>query len=154
MTKNQTTAPVLRAMTPADHNAVLALWQATEGIGLNESDTPEAIAAYLVRNPGFSLVAEIEGVIVGALLGGHDGRRGYLHHLAVASLHRRRGLGRALVGESLARLHAQGITKCNIFLYANNAAGRAFWLREGWAPREDLFLVQKAISASSQPTGC
>jgi ribosomal protein S18 acetylase RimI-like enzyme len=133
---------------------VLALWKASEGIGLNESDTREAIAAYLVRNPGFSLVAEIKGVIVGALLCGHDGRRGYLHHLAVASPHRRRGLVRTLVGESLARLRAQGITKCNIFLFANNAAGRAFWLREGWAPREDLVLVQKTISASAFPNGC
>jgi N-acetylglutamate synthase len=154
MTKNQTTAPVLRAMTPADYDAVLALWQASEGIGLNESDTREAIADYLVRNPGFSIVAEIEGAIVGALLCGHDGRRGYLHHLAVASPHRRRGLGRTLVGESLARLRAQGITKCNIFLFANNAAGRAFWLREGWAPREDLVLVQKAISGCALPNGC
>jgi ribosomal protein S18 acetylase RimI-like enzyme len=153
MTKNQTAAPVLRAMTPVDYDAVLALWQASEGIGLNESDTREAIAAYLVRNPGFSLVAEIEGVIVGALLGGHDGRRGYLHHLAVASRHRRRGLGRTLVGESLARLRAQGITKCNIFLFANNADGQAFWLREGWAVREDLALVQKAISAPAFPKG-
>jgi ribosomal protein S18 acetylase RimI-like enzyme len=154
MTKKQAAAPVLRAMTPADYHAVLALWRASEGIGLNESDTREAIAAYLMRNPGFSLVTEIEGVIVGALLSGHDGRRGYLHHLAVASPHRRRGLGRALVDESLARLHAQGIAKCNIFLFANNAAGRAFWLREGWTPREDLVLVQKAISACALSTGC
>jgi putative acetyltransferase len=153
--KNKPTiTPVLRAMTPVDYDAVLALWQASEGIGLNESDTREAIAAYLVRNPGFSLVAEIEGVIVGALLGGHDGRRGYLHHLAVASRHRRRGLGRTLVGESLARLRAQGITKCNIFLFANNADGRAFWLREGWAVREDLALVQKAISAPAFSNEC
>jgi ribosomal protein S18 acetylase RimI-like enzyme len=149
-----TTAAGLRAMTPADYDAVLALWQSSEGIGLNESDTREAIAAYLVRNPGFSLVAEVKGVIVGALLCGHDGRRGYLHHLAVASPHRRRGLGRTLVDESIARLRAQGITKCNIFLFANNAAGRAFWLRQGWAPREDLVVVQKAISVSAFSNAC
>ncbi|HXB01570.1 MAG TPA: GNAT family N-acetyltransferase [Opitutaceae bacterium] len=154
MTKKPTAAPGLRAMTPADYDAVLALWQASEGIGLNESDTREAIAAYLARNPGFSLVVEIEGVIVGALLGGHDGRRGYLHHLAVSNPHRRRGIGRTLVDESLARLRAHGIPKCNIFLFANNAAGRAFWLREGWAPREDLVLVQKAISTSAFSNAC
>jgi ribosomal protein S18 acetylase RimI-like enzyme len=141
-------------MTPADYDAVLALWQASEGIGLNESDTREAIAAYLVRNPGLSFVAETEGKIAGAVLCGHDGRRGYLHHLAVAKSHRRRGLGCALVDKCLARLRAQGITKCNIFLFANNAAGRAFWLREGWAPREDLVVVQKAISDCAQSTGC
>jgi GNAT superfamily N-acetyltransferase len=154
VTKKPTASPGLRTMTPGDYDAVLALWQASEGLGLNESDTREAIAAYLVRNPGLSLVAEIEGLVVGATLCGHDGRRGYLHHLAVAHQHRRRGLGRTLVSESLARLRAQGITKCNIFLFAKNAAGRAFWLREGWAPREDLVLVQKAISDCALSTGC
>ena len=141
-------------MTPADYDAVFALWQASEGIGLNESDTRGAIASYLVRNPGLSLVAEIGNEIAGALLCGHDGRRGYLHHLAVAPQHRRRGLGRTLVDESLARLRAQGITKCNIFLYADNAAGRAFWLHEGWAPREDLVVVQKSVTAYAPSTGC
>ena len=125
---------------------MLALWRSCEGIGLSDSDTREALAAYLVRNPGLSLVAtDADGVIVGAILGGHDGRRGYLHHLAVAPAHRGQGLGRQLVEESLARLHQLGIEKCNIFLYADNAAGRAFWLREGWSPREDLVVVQKVI---------
>ena len=154
MTLKQTATPLLRVMTPADYDAVFALWQASEGMGLNESDTREAIAAYLARNPGLSLVAEIEGNLAGALLCGHDGRRGYLHHLAVEPQHRRRGLGRTLVGESLERLRAHGITKCNIFLYANNAAGRTFWLREGWSPRDDLVLVQKSISATAESNGC
>jgi putative acetyltransferase len=141
-------------MTPADYDAVFTLWQASEGMGLNESDTREAITAYLTRNPGLSLIAEIEGQVAGAVLCGHDGRRGYLHHLAVAPQYRRRGLGRSLVDESLARLRAQGITKCNIFLYASNEAGRAFWLSEGWAPREDLVVVQKSISTCAQSNGC
>jgi len=136
----------LRDFTLADYDTVLALWRSSEGIGLNESDTSAAIAAYLVRNPGLSLVATDEaGVIVGAVLGGHDGRRGYLHHLAVAPAHRGRGLGRSLVDETLTRLHRHGIQKCSIFLYANNAAGRAFWLREGWSARADLVVVQKVI---------
>jgi ribosomal protein S18 acetylase RimI-like enzyme len=154
MLKSQTAAPVLRAMTPADYDAVLALWQASEGVGLNESDTREAVAVYLARNPGFSLVAEKDGATAGAVLCGHDGRRGYLHHLAVARQHRGRGLGRALVEESLTRLRAHGITKCNIFLYAGNSAGRAFWRREGWVLREDLIVVQKSVADSVSPTGC
>jgi putative acetyltransferase len=136
----------LRDFALTDYDTVLALWRSCEGIGLSESDTREAIAAYLVRNPGLSLVAtEADGVIVGAVLGGHDGRRGYLHHLAVVPAHRGQGLGRRLVEESLARLRQLGIEKCNIFLYADNAAGRAFWLREGWSSREDLVVVQKVI---------
>jgi ribosomal protein S18 acetylase RimI-like enzyme len=136
----------LRDFSLTDYDTVLVLWRSCEGIGLNESDTREAIAAFLVRNPGLSLVATDEdGGIVGAVLGGHDGRRGYLHHLAVVPAHRGRGLGRRLVDETLARLRRHGIPKCSIFLYADNAAGRAFWLREGWSAREDLVVVQKVI---------
>jgi putative acetyltransferase len=145
----------LRDFVLTDYDTVLALWRSCEGIGLSESDTRDAIAAFLVRNPGLSLVAtDTDGVIVGAVLGGHDGRRGYLHHLAVLPAHRGRGLGRALVDETLARLRRLGIQKCNIFLYAHNAAGRAFWLREGWSAREDLVVVQKAIldSGPIRPT--
>ena len=69
-------------MTMADYPAVRSLWERTEGMGLNESDTPEAIAMFLERNPGLSLVIDSpDGEIVGAVLCGHDGRRGYLHHL-------------------------------------------------------------------------
>ena len=136
----------LRDFVLADYDTVLALWRSCAGIGLNESDTREAMAAFLIRNPSLSLVATAkDGAIVGAVLGGHDGRRGYLHHLAVAPAHRGRGLGRRLVDETLARLRRHGIQKCSIFLFADNAAGRAFWLREGWTAREDLVVVQKVI---------
>ena len=141
------TGYTLREFSPGDYAAVNALWQASEGVGLNESDTRAGIAAFLERNPHLSLVAtDATGAIVGAVLCGHDGRRGYLHHLAVAPAHRRRGLGRALVEQCLRRLRVVGILKCNLFLYASNAAGRAFWLRHGWAARDDLVLVQRAVS--------
>ena len=136
----------LRDFTLADYDAALALWQSCEGIGLNASDTRPAIAAYLVRNPGLSLVAtDAAGALVGAVLCGHDGRRGYLHHLAVASAHRRRGLGRRLVETALDRLRVTGIPKCNLFLYATNTDGRAFWERCGWSARTDLVLIQRPL---------
>jgi ribosomal protein S18 acetylase RimI-like enzyme len=93
-----------------------------------------------------SFVATNCGHIVGAMLGGHDGRRGYLHHLAVVPRWRHRGIGRALVEASLAQLRAAGVPKCNLFLYGHNAAGRAFWLKHGWTAREDLVLVQKTLA--------
>ncbi len=138
----------LRTMKPADYETVLALWRASEGIGLNESDARRPIALYLKRNRNLSLVAEVNGQIVGAVLCGHDGRRGYLHHLAVARGYRRHGIGRALVAECLARLNAAGIPKCNIFLFATNAAGRVFWLREGWSARKELLLLQKPTASA------
>lgn len=103
--------PAIAPMTPADFPEVLALWAATEGVGLNESDTPEQLAAYLQRNPGFSLVARDTGRrVVGAVLCGHEGRRGYLHHLAVAADQRGLGLGRRLTDTCLAELKRAGIT--------------------------------------------
>src|SRR5580692_3692620 len=95
----------IEPMTIADFDDVTALWQKTEGVGLNESDTREAIAIFLERNPGLSLIArDGRRKIIGAVLCGHDGRRGYLHHLAVASEHRRQGIGKTLVEACLSKL--------------------------------------------------
>ncbi len=136
----------VRELGLPDYDRVIALWRSCEGVGLNESDTQEGIERFLSRNVGLSLVAEShEGALIGAVLCGHDGRRGYLHHLAVAPGYRRRGLGRTLVETCLARLRPLGIAKCNIFLYATNAAGRAFWLQHGWKAREDLVVLQRPV---------
>ncbi len=129
---------VIRSMTIADYEAVLQLWRQTEGVGLNESDTRDRVGAFLERNPGLSRVVLRGGQIVGAVLCGHDGRRGYLHHLAVAAAHRKLGLGKALVEACLADLAQRDISKCNIFLFADNADGEAFWKHNGWAKRPDL----------------
>lgn len=144
---------VIRPMTEADHWQVFALWQETEGIGLGESDSPVAVSAYLQRNPGMSGLAVLPSEqIVGAALCGHDGRRGYLHHLAVARPFRRQGIARQLLAYCFAGLARCGIPKCNIFLFAYNDAGRAFWLREGWRPRPDLDVLQKPIVADALNT--
>jgi len=128
-----------------DFDEVCRLWQSTKGVGLSESDSRPNIAAYLARNPEMSFVARSGGEIVGAVLCGHDGRRGYLHHLAVAKAHRKMGVGKKLVETCLARLAAFGIPKCNIFLYADNAAGESFWKHNGWVKRSDLQVMQKAV---------
>jgi ribosomal protein S18 acetylase RimI-like enzyme len=144
----------LRTLTIADYDAVYALWQQTEGIGLNDSDTREAIAAFLDHNPNLSQVACNEaGQIVGTVLCGHDGRRGYLHHLAVNRADRKRGIGRSLVNECLNKLAGLKIQKCNLFLFANNTPGRTFWLHQGWTAREDIVLVQKELKPGKS-CGC
>jgi N-acetylglutamate synthase len=136
----------LRSLAISDYDAVYALWQKTEGMGLGDSDSREAIAAFLDRNCGLSAVACFaDGQLVGAVLCGHDGRRGYLHHLAVARSHRNQGIGRALVDGCLTKLAALKIQKANLFLFANNAEGRTFWLKQGWSAREDIVLVQKGL---------
>ena len=132
----------VRVFRIEDYDGVIALWRRTEGVGLNESDTRRAIAAYLLRNPRMSFVAERDDRIIGAVLCGHDGRRGYLHHLAVSKRYRQRGLGRRLVDACLAKLRRVGIQKCNIFIFANNAAGMKFWSHTGWKLRTELRLMQ------------
>jgi N-acetylglutamate synthase len=136
----------VRVFQIEDFAAVIALWRRAEGVGLNESDRRPAIAAYLRRNPKLSFVAEHEGRIVGAVLCGHDGRRGYLHHLAVSKRHRGRGIGRQLVNACLAKLRRAGIQKCNIFIFADNTEGMKFWKRAGWSLRRELRLMQLQLA--------
>ena len=138
----------LRTLVPADYDRVIALWRDTEGMGLGASDTREAVEAFLLRNPGLSRVAEDArtGELAGAVLCGHDGRRGYLHHLAVAKPLRGRGLGRWLAEACLAELGALGLEKCTIFLFADNEAGMSFWRHAGWKARTDLVVVQKTLA--------
>jgi ribosomal protein S18 acetylase RimI-like enzyme len=148
---------VLRGFRVSDYDEVLRLWKRTEGVGLNESDTRPAIASFLRRNPGLSFVAVRQGRIVGAVLCGHDGRRGYLHHLAVARRHRRQGIGIQLINACLVRLRAAGIHKCNIFVYTGHAAGMGFWQHNGWKLRADLRLMQIQLhdeSSAGAERGC
>lgn len=129
-----------------DYASVHALWEACEGIGLHDDvDSRDGIARYLERNPGLSFVARDGDRIVGAVLAGHDGRRGYLHHLAVHPDARHRGLGRQLVAAALAALRAEGIAKCHIFVFRDNPAGRAFWESCGWHLRQDIDLLSISI---------
>ena len=131
-------------MTREDYDAVMGLWRATPGIGLDvDSDSREGIERYLKRNPGLSFVAEEHGTLVGAVLCGHDSRRGYLNHLAVTVSHRNRGIGKALTTRCLETLAKRGIPRCNIFLYRSNTAGEAFWKHNGWDSRQDIGLMQK-----------
>jgi len=136
----------IRAMSIEDYEAVHSLWIATPGIGLNESDTRAATEAFLMRNPGMSAVAFEGARLVGAILCGHDGRRGYLHHLAVGVAWRGRGIARRLLARCFDQLSACGIPKCNIFLFSDNAEGASFWLHEGWSRRSDLQVLQKPVA--------
>lgn len=102
------------------YESVLNLWMQCEGIGLSDSDSKENIQSYLNRNPGMSFIAVIDNKIVGAVLAGHDGRRGYIHHLAVLPNHRRQGIGGLLLKNSLSKLKDSGILKCHILLFNNN----------------------------------
>jgi ribosomal protein S18 acetylase RimI-like enzyme len=134
----------IRQMTIRDYDAVISLWRGIPGIGLdNDSDSRLGITLYLKRNPGLSFVAQIQDMIIGTVLSGHDGRRGYLHHLAVVASHRKLGIGKMLTSRCLRALGKQGIPKCNIFLLRSNSKGRSFWKHNDWNVRQDLSVLQK-----------
>jgi ribosomal protein S18 acetylase RimI-like enzyme len=137
----------LHPMTMADYEEAMALWQRTEGIGLRPADAPEHIARFLARNPGLSFVARDGATLVGTVMCGHDGRRGYLHHLAVEPSHRRQGIGRALVAQVLAALRALDINKCHLFVIKENTAAIAFWQRIGWELRQDIVIMSHFTGA-------
>ena len=125
-------------MTIEDHDAVIGLLTATSGVRLREADSREATARYLERNPGLNFIALIDESIVGCVMCGHDGRRGYLQHLAVSQQHRRRGIGSALVKACLAKLESLGILKTHIDVLVGNQQAHDFWRRRGWHQRDDI----------------
>lgn len=132
-----------RELTLADYDVVIALWQSADGVGLSDADSREAIDRYLARNPGLSFTAWDGDGLVGAVLCGHDGRRGYVHHLAVRPSYRRQGIGTALATRCLDALAAEGIDKCHLFVFAVNADAIAFWKRAGWIQRGDLNVMSR-----------
>jgi ribosomal protein S18 acetylase RimI-like enzyme len=129
---------------PRDYEPVMALWRATDGITLREMDSREGILAYLTRNPGLSFVARDGDVLVGAVLAGTDGRRGYLQHLAVAPAYRGWGVGREMAERVIEALSAAGIAKCHLMVRAENETAKAFWEHLGWTMRDDISLMSHA----------
>lgn len=137
----------IRIMTPDDYEGALACWMACEGMGLNTTDdSPEGIAKFLVRNPNTCFVAEINRHIVGAILTGHDGRRGYIYHTAVHPDHHNQGIGGTLVDAALRALADEGIIKVALVVFARNEAGNAFWQHLGFTSRDDLTYRNKALA--------
>jgi [ribosomal protein S5]-alanine N-acetyltransferase len=136
----------LRVFLPGDVASARALWQATPGVGLSSADEAPALQRFLARNPGCSQVATRGTTLVGALLAGHDGRRGWLHHVVVDAASRRRGIGRALVQRALAALHDAGVHKCHVMVFGANADGIGFWRAAAATERVELALF-------SLPTG-
>ena len=134
---------VIREMTIRDYDEVGGLWRSSEGVGLSDADSREGAARFLERNPGLSFVARDGEHLVGVVLCGHDGRRGYIHHLAVSKPHRRQGLGRALVERCLSALGRDGIGKGHIFVFADNQDTVAFWRSIGWTQRVELVMMSQ-----------
>lgn len=130
---------VIRSMSIEDYPAVKALWRSIRGFGIRSiDDSEEGVARFLARNPGISVVAEREEEIVGAILCGHDGRRGCLYHVCVREDCRMQGIGKAMVVFCMEALKKEQINKVSLIAFTKNDVGNAFWKQIGWTKREDL----------------
>jgi N-acetylglutamate synthase len=118
-----------------DYEAAVELWKRVEGLDIAEGDDPESIGRFLKQNRGLSRVATDGSTVIGAALCGHDGRRGYIYHLAVDPNYQGRRLGKQLVDECLEGLRLAGLERANILVAKDNPRGLEFWRRAGW---EDL----------------
>jgi len=136
----------IRMMSLDDYESVYSLWLNTPNMGLNNlDDSKEGIAKYLARNPNTCFVAEKDDVIIGVILCGHDGRRGYIHHTAVAGSEQRSGIGAALLNAAMTALECEGITKAVLVVFDRNEKGNAFWEKQGFTMRPDLIYRNKSI---------
>ena len=137
---------IIRVMNIDDYDGVYDLWINTPGMGLNETDdSREGIEKYLKRNPTTCFVAEEEGKIIGVIMAGHDGRRGYIHHTAVLPEYRKQGIARSLVEHAMDALDREGSNKVALVAFGSNEDGNAFWEKVGFTSRGDLVYRNKNI---------
>lgn len=129
----------IRQMTIDDYEEVYKLWQGIHGFGIRSiDDSHEGVDRFLKRNPGISTVAIADDKIVGAILCGHDGRRGCLYHVCVHEAYRKCGIGKSMAVSCMRALQAEHINKVNIIAFKSNELGNNFWKEEGWTFRDDL----------------
>lgn len=138
---------VIRFMTIEDYEKVYQLWLSCIGMGLNNlDDSKDGIAIYLDRNPDTCFVAEKSDEIIGVIIAGHDGRRGFIYHTAVNPDYRNQGIATKLVNAAMNALKANGINKVALVVFDRNEVGNAFWEKVGFTAREDLVYRNKAIA--------
>ena len=116
-------------------------------MGLNDlDDSKEGIERFLNRNPKTCFVAEEDQRIIGVIIAGNDGRRGYIYHTAVDPDHRHQLIATRLVNEAVEALRSLGINKVALVVFSDNSDGNAFWEKNGFTKREDLVYRNKALT--------
>lgn len=138
---------VIRKMTIEDYDNVYQLWMSCTGMGLNNlDDSREGIDKFLFRNPDTCLVAENGTGLIGAILVGNDGRRGYIYHTAVHPAFRKQGVAKKLVEKAMEELSALGIHKAALVVFSRNEPGNTFWESQGFTTRDDLVYRNRALT--------
>ena len=136
----------IRIMKTSDYEQIYNMWLSCAGMGLNNvDDSKEGIEKFLKRNPTSCFVAIDDNVIVGAVIAGNDGRRGYIYHLAVNPNYRKKGIGTSLVKNVINALEDLGINKVALVAFKRNEEANSFWEKQGFTTREDLNYRNKQI---------
>lgn len=142
----------IRPMTIDDYPDIYKLWTSSAGMGLNNlDDSKEGIDKFLKRNPTTCFVTTEGNKVIGVIIAGHDGRRGYIYHTAVAKQYKRQGIGRKLAESALKALSEEGITKVGLFVFNRNEGAKRFWGKMGFAARtpeegDDIVYYNKALA--------
>ena len=140
----------IRIMEIDDYKKVYELWSNTSGMGLRSiDDSKNGISKFLLRNPTSNFVAIVNDEIVGVILCGQDGRRGYIYHTVVKSNYRGQGIGKALLEAVFCALEQDGITRAGLIVLGTNEIGNSFWKSQGWEKRADLNYYCKAINTDN-----
>ncbi len=138
---------MIRCMKPEDYPGVYNLWTRIKGFAIRSiDDSQENVLRFLKRNPDMSYVAEVDGKIVGAVLCGHDGRRGCLYHVCVDEQYRKGGIGTALAKATTEALRKEGINKVSLVAFSTNETGNRFWQKLGWDMRGDLVSYDMTLN--------
>lgn len=138
---------MIKIMTIDDYEELFSLWKNTPNMGLRSlDDSKDGISRFLNRNPNTNFVAYENNKLVGAILSGHDGRRGYIYHTVVLREHRRQGIASALVDMAVEALRKEGITRVCLNVMETNEQGKQFWVDKGWEKKDFLGFYSKAIT--------
>ena len=138
---------MIRSMEITDYKKIIDLWRNTDGMGLRSlDDSEQGISAFLRRNPSSNFVAIEKDEIVGTILCGHDGRRGYIYHTVVKENYREQGIATKLIEAAVSALQKEGITRVCLNVMETNAYGRAFWEKRGWEKKDFLGFYSKSIT--------
>ncbi len=140
----------IRAMKISDYEMVHALWMRISGFAIRSiDDSQEGVSRFLERNPEISVVAIKDEKVVGAILCGHDGRRGCFYHVCVDPDYRRQGIGKTMVIHCMEALAREKISKVSLIAFTQNDIGNTFWKTIGWTKREDLNYYDFSINADN-----
>ncbi|KAB8299736.1 GNAT family N-acetyltransferase [Bifidobacterium apri] len=138
---------MIKKMTIDDYEKLFEMWQSTPNMGLRSlDDSKEGISLFLKRNPNTNFVAYDDNKLIGAILSGHDGRRGYIYHTVVLPEYRRQGIATNLVDMAVKSLQEEGITRVCLNVMETNEQGKKFWIDRGWEKKDFLGFYSKSIT--------